>query len=69
MQFIRLYKNSSFTENQFLLEEMKKPYRLEVTSKKGELLAFVNKDIPSKYLRDFHLPRNIHAILTEINLK
>ena len=61
--------DSSFAESQFLLEGMKKPCRLGVTSKKGELLVFVNKDIPSKYLRDFYLPRDIHAILIEINLK
>ena len=41
---------SSFSDSQFLLERMKKPYRLNVSAKKGGLLVIVNKDNPSKYL-------------------
>ena len=40
----------SFPESQFLLQGIKKLYRFDVSSKKGELLVYVNKDIPSKYL-------------------
>ena len=59
----------SFLESQFILPGMKKPFRLDVTSRKGGLLVFVNNDIPSKYLRSFHLPGDIKAIPFEINLK
>ena len=45
------------------------PFRLDVTSRKGGLLVFVNNDIPSKYLRSLHLPGCIQAIPFEINLK
>ena len=48
---------------------MRTPFRLDVTSRKGELLMFVNNDIPSKYLRSFHPPGDIQAIPFEINLK
>ena len=61
--------DSSFPESQFLLPGMRKPFRLDVTTRKGGLLAFVNNDIHSKYLRNFHLPGDIQAIPLEINLK
>ena len=48
---------------------MRTPFRLDVTSRKGELLMFVNNDILSKYLRSFHPPGDIQAIPFEINLK
>ena len=61
--------DSSFSESQFLLPGMRKPLQLDVASRKGGLLVFVNKDIPSKYLENPHLPRDIQAIPLEINLK
>ena len=42
--------DSSFPESLFILPGMRKPFRLDVTSRKGGLLKFVNSDIPSKYL-------------------
>ena len=48
---------------------MRKPFRLDVTSRKNGSLLFVNNDIPSKYLRSFHLPGDLQAIPFEINLK
>ena len=60
--------DSSFPDSQFLVPGMKKPFRLDVTSRKGGLLVFVNNDIPCKYLRNFHLPRDTQAIPIEINL-
>ena len=60
---------SSFPESQFILPGMRKPFRLDVTSRKGGLLVFVNNDIPSIYLRSFNLHGDIQAIPLEINLK
>ena len=48
---------------------MKKPYRFDVSNRKGGLLVYVNKNISSKYLRSFHLPNDIQAIPIEVNLK
>ena len=61
--------DSSFPDSQFIIPGMRKPFRLDVTSRKGGLLVFVNNDIPCKYLRNFHLPRDIQAIPIENNLK
>ena len=61
--------DSSLLESQFILHGMRKPFRLEVTSRKGGLPVFVNNDIPSKYLQSFHLPEEIQAVPFEINLK
>ena len=48
---------------------MKKPYRFDVSSRKGGLLVYINKNISSKYLRSFHLPNDIQAIPIEVHLK
>ena len=48
---------------------MRKPFRLDASSREGGLLVFVNNDIPSKYLRSFHLPGHIQTIPLETNLK
>ena len=61
--------DSSFPESHFLLEGMKKPYRFDASSRKGGLLVHVIKNIPSKYLRSFHLPNDIQVIPIEVNLK
>ena len=61
--------DSSFPESRFILPGMREPFRLDVTSRKGGLLVFFNTDIPSKYLRSFHLPGDIQAITFGINLK
>ena len=61
--------DSSFPESQFILPGMRKPFRLDVTSRKGGLLVFVNNDIPSKYLWSLHLPGYTQAILFKIDLK
>ena len=61
--------DSPFPESQFVLPGMRKPFRVDITSRKGGLLVFGNNDIPSKYLRSFHLPGDIQAIPFETNLK
>ena len=48
---------------------MGKPYRLDVSEKKGGLLLFVNRDIPSKYLQSFPIPKDIQVIPIEMILK
>ena len=48
---------------------MKKPYRFDVSSRKGGLLEYINKNISSKYLWSFHLPNEIQDIPIEVHLK
>ena len=61
--------DSSLPESQFFLDEMKNPYRFDVSSRKGRLLVYINYHISSKYLRRFHLPNDIQVIPIEVNLK
>ena len=61
--------DSSFPESQFLLEGMRKTYRLNVFTKKGGLLVFLEEDIPSKCLKILNHPEDIQAISFEISLK
>ena len=56
MQYSKKKLDSTFSESQLILPGMRKPFRLDVTSKKVGLIVFVNNDIPAKYLRSFHLP-------------
>ena len=56
MQYSKKKLDSTFSESQLILPGMRKPFRLDVTSKKGGLIVFVNNDIPAKYLWSFHLP-------------
>ena len=42
---------SFFPEGLFLLKGMKKPYRLDFSSKKDDLLTFVNEDTPTEHLQ------------------
>ena len=60
--------DSLFPESQFILSRTRKPFQLDVTSRKSGLLVFVNNDTPSN-LQSFHLPGDIQAIPLEINLK
>ena len=48
---------------------MRKPFRLDVKNRKGEVSVFVNIEIPSKYLWRFHFPGAIQAIPWEVNVK
>jgi len=58
--------DSSFPDSQFLINNMKKPYRLDVTDKKGGLLVYVDKNLPSRLLSLFKLPVDIQAIPIEV---
>ena len=55
--------DSSFSESQPLLPEsgLRKHFLLDVTSRKGWLLVFINNDIPSKFLQHFQFPIDIHG--------
>ena len=62
--------DESFPTNQFLMESFKTPYRLDINSRSGGLLVYVNLNIPSRILKPKHtFPKNIQAITVELNLK
>ena len=61
--------DSSFPLKQFGLRGFKSPYRLDINSRSGGLLVYVNEDIPSRRLNQLKIPSDIQLIPIEINLK
>ena len=43
--------NDTFPTSQFLLTGFKTPYRLDKSGNSGDLLVYVNSDIPSKQIK------------------
>ena len=61
--------DESFTENQFIINGFKKPYRLDRNRNGGGVMIYVREDIPSKELKKHKFSKNIEAIIVEINLR
>ena len=61
--------DNSFSENQFLLEGFKKPYRLDINARSGGLLLYVSEDIPSRLLKKKSIPCDIQLIPIELNFR
>ena len=61
--------DNSFTENQFILPGYKKPFRLDVNSRSGGLLIYVNSDIPCRQLNTYQFPQNMQVVPIELNLR
>ena len=61
--------DETFPSTQFLLNNFKKPYRLDKTKTSGGLLVYVMQGIPSKPLYNFTLPKDFQVIPFEITLK
>ena len=51
--------DSSFPDNQFLLDGFKKPYRLDVNSRSAGLLLYVCEDLPFRLLNKINVPLDI----------
>ena len=61
--------DETFPTNEFLLDNYRKPYRLDNSKLSGGLLVYVMQDIPSKQFRNFTLPEDFQVIPFEISLK
>ena len=61
--------DDSFPSSQFNLKGYKKPYRLDINSKSGGLLIYVNNDITSRKPKHLTTALDIQAIPVELNLK
>ena len=59
----------SFPNSQFLIPGFHKPLRMDVSSRRGELLVYIKSSLPSKMLTKFKQPNNIQIILFELNLR
>ena len=61
--------DASFSSAHFVFEGYHSPYRLDISSKSGGILANVKSSIPSRYLCCENLCDSKQAIPFEINLK
>ena len=61
--------DTSFPDEQFLIEGFKKPYRLDRNCHGGGLIVYVRSDIPSKELKKHNFSKKVEALFIEINLR
>ena len=61
--------DKSFTTAQFMLPGYQKPYRLDISDRKGGLLVYIKSHLPSRLLKNFDIPSNIQIIPFELNLR
>ena len=59
----------SFPNSQFLIPGFRKPLRMDVSSRRGELLVYTKSFLPSKTLTKFKPSNNIQIIPFELNLR
>ena len=61
--------DKSFTTAQFMLPGYHKPYRLDVSDRKGGLLVYIKFHLSSRLLKNSDMPSNIRVIPVELNLR
>ena len=61
--------DESFPTSQFLLNNFKRPYRLDVSDKREGLMTYVRTDIPSRVVKEFRFPSDIQILAIELNVK
>ena len=61
--------DSSFSTSSLCLDQLKRPYRLDVSDRSSGILTYVRKDIPSRELTTYKFPEDIQILPVEINLK
>ena len=61
--------DSSFPEDQFLLDGYRKPYRLDRNHQGGGVMIYIREDIPSKELRKHNFTKYVEGIFVEVNLR
>ena len=61
--------DSSFPKAQFIRDDYKPPYRLDVSIRTGGLMVYIREGISSRHLKDFSLPKDIQFIPVELRLK
>ena len=61
--------DSSFPEDQFLIDGYSKPYRLDRNRNGGGVLIYIREDIPSKPLNKHKFTKGVEGLFIEINLR
>ena len=46
-----------------------KPYRLDISDRRGGLLVYIKSHLPSRLLKNFNIPSDIQVIPFELNLR
>ena len=59
----------SFPNLQILIRGFHKPNEMDVSSRKGGILAYIKSSLPLKILTKFKMPNNIQIIPFELNLR
>ena len=58
-----------FTTAQFMLPGYHKPYRLDISDRKGGLLVYIKSHLSSRLLKNSDIPSDIQVIPIEVNLR
>ena len=61
--------DGTFPTSQLYIPGFKHPYRLDLFGNSGELLVYINEQIPSKQLERVNMPDDIQVLPIELNLK
>ena len=59
----------SFPNSQFLITGFHEPMRLDITSKRGGIVAYIKSLLPLSIMPNFKLPESIQVIPFELNLR
>ena len=61
--------DASFPNSQFLIPGFHEPMRLDITSKRGEMLICIKSSLPSRIMSNFKLPENIQVTPFKLTLR
>ena len=61
--------DSTFPEDQFIIDGYSPPYRLDRNKHGGGVIIYVREDIPSKKLTKHNFTKNVEGLFIEINLR
>ena len=61
--------DSSFPEDQFLIDGYRNPYRLDRNRHGGGVMVYIREDIPSKELHKHKFTKNVEGLFIEVNLR
>ena len=61
--------DSSFPDDQFVINGYRKPYRLDRNRHGGGVMVYIREDIPSKELRKHKFTKVVEGLFIEVNLR
>ena len=61
--------DSSFPTSQFSWSGYHKPYRLDISDRRGGLLVYIKSHLPSRRLANYFMPKDIQIVPFELDLR